>query len=98
MPEEQPQSRPSAWRSLGRALANRNYRLFFAGQGVSLIGTWMTRVATGWLVFSLSGPDSALLLGLIGFAGQAPTFFMGPVAGGLVDRWNRHRTLIATQV
>ena len=56
----------SAWRSMTRALAHRNYRLFFVGQGVSMIGTWMTRIATGWLVFRLSGSDSAFLLGLVG--------------------------------
>jgi MFS family permease len=87
--------------TLGRALAHRNYRLFFAGQGISLVGTWMTRVATGWYVFRLSDRDtaeSAFLLGLINFAGQVPTFFLGPLAGALVDRWNRHRTLVATQV
>src|SRR5437764_8231754 len=85
-------------RSVARALAHRNYRLFFAGQGVSLVGTWMTRVATGWLVFRLSGPDSALLLGIVGFAGQVPSFFLTPFAGVLVDRWNRHRLLVLTQV
>lgn len=84
--------------TLGRALAHRNYRLFFAGQGISLIGTWMTRVATGWLVFRLGGADAALLLGLVGFAGQIPAFVLGPVAGALVDRWDRHRTLVITQV
>jgi MFS family permease len=83
---------------MSRALAHRNYRLFFIGQGVSLIGTWMTRVATGWLVFRLSGPHSAFLLGVVAFAGQAPTFFLGPLAGALVDHWNRHRILVATQV
>jgi MFS family permease len=81
-----------------RALAHRNYRLFFVGQGTSLIGTWMTRLATGWLVFRLSGLDAAFLLGLVGFAGQVPTFFLAPFAGVLVDRWNRHRLLVITQV
>src|SRR5947199_8706298 len=80
-----------------RALAHKNYRLFFIGQGVSLIGTWMTRIATGWLVFRLSGPDSAFLLGVVGFAGQVPSFFLAPFAGVLVDRWDRHRLLVATQ-
>src|SRR5437016_1211049 len=86
--------------SLVRALAHRNYRLFFGGQFVSMIGTWMTRVATGWLVFRLSGGEeaSAFLLGVVGFAGQIPAFFLAPVAGALVDRWNRHRLLVATQV
>src|SRR5947209_972488 len=79
-----------------RALGHRNYRLFFSGQSVSLVGTWMTRVATGWLVYRLTG--SAALLGIVSFAGQAPAFFMGPIAGVLVDRWDRHRTLVVTQV
>ena len=84
-------------RSLGRALGHRNYRLFFAGQGISLIGTWMTRLATGWLVFRLSESDPAFLLGLVGFAGQVPGFFLAPFAGALVDRWDRRRLLILTQ-
>src|SRR4051812_30669897 len=86
----------SSWRFALRALKSRNYRLFFAGQGVSLIGTWMTRIATSWLVYRLTG--SALLLGLISFVGQIPTFVLGPVAGVWVDRWNRHRTLVVTQI
>src|SRR5947207_4822305 len=88
----------SAWQAMARSLAHRNYRLFFIGQGISMIGTWMTRVATGWLVYRLSGPQSALLLGLVGFVGQMPAFFLAPLAGVLVDRWNRHRLLIVTQV
>jgi MFS family permease len=83
-------------RSLGRALRHRNYRLFFAGQSVSLVGTWVTRVAMSWLVYRLT--DSALMLGLVGFAGQIPTFVLAPVAGVMVDRWNRHRVLVVTQV
>jgi MFS family permease len=83
---------------MGRALAHRNYRLFFAGQGVSLIGTWMTRIATGWLVYRLSGSDAAFLLGVVGFAGQIPAFFLAPLAGVLVDRWDRLRLLLVTQV
>jgi MFS family permease len=86
------------FRSLGRALAHRNYRLFFAGQFVSMIGTWMTRMASGWLVFRLSPPElQAALLCIVGFAGQIPAFFLAPVAGVLVDRWNRHRLLVVTQ-
>jgi MFS family permease len=97
--EQSGESPPSSpWRALGRALAYRNYRLFFLGQGISLVGTWMTRVATGWLVFQLSGPDSAFLLGVVGFAGQVPVFFLGPIAGVLVDRWNRHSLLVVTQI
>ena len=79
-----------------RALGHKNYRLFFSGQIISLIGTWMTRIATSWLVYRLTG--SALLLGVVGFAGQIPSFLLAPFAGVLVDRWNRHRLLVATQV
>ena len=79
-----------------RALRARNYRLFFSGQSISLIGTWMTRLATSWLVYRLTG--SALLLGVVAFAGQIPVFFLSPLAGVWVDRWNRHRTLVVTQV
>jgi MFS family permease len=78
-----------------RALRARNYRLFFSGQSISLIGTWMTRIATSWLVYRLT--KSALLLGVVGFASQIPTFMLGPLAGVWVDRWNRHKTLIWTQ-
>ncbi|MGA9770002.1 MAG: MFS transporter [Blastocatellia bacterium] len=79
-----------------RALSHRNYKLFFSGQSISLIGTWMTRIATSWLVYRLT--DSALLLGVVGFAGQIPSFVLAPFAGVLVDRWNRHRLLVATQI
>ncbi len=79
-----------------RALSHRNYRLFFAGQGTSLVGTWITRIATSWLVYRLTG--SAAALGIVGFAGQIPTFVLAPVAGVWVDRWNRHRVLLVTQV
>lgn len=81
--------------TLGRALRHRNYRLFFGGQSLSLIGTWLTRVATSWLVYRLTG--SSLALGVVGFAGQIPTFLVAPIAGVWVDRWNRHRVLVATQ-
>jgi MFS family permease len=82
--------------SLLRALKHRNYRLFFAGQTLSLVGTWITRIATSWLIYRLTG--SALLLGVVGFCGQIPTLFLAPVAGVFVDRWNRHRVLVVTQV
>lgn len=88
----------SRLRAMGRAFADRNYRLFFAGQGVSLVGTWMSRLATGWLVLRLGGADAAWLLGVVSFAGLAPTFFLGPLAGVLVDRANRHTVLLVTQV
>jgi len=86
----------SNWTFVVRALRSRNYRLFFSGQSISLIGTWMTRIAIGWLVYRLTG--SAVLLGTVSFVGQAPAFFLGPIAGVLVDRWNRHRTLVVTQI
>jgi MFS family permease len=86
----------SSWRFALRALQHRNYRLFFAGQSISLIGTWMTRLATSWLVYRLT--NSAFLLGFIGFAGQIPAFILAPIAGVWVDRLNRHRVLVVTQV
>jgi MFS family permease len=87
---------PGGWRFAVRALAHRNYRLFFAGQGLSLVGTWMTRVATSWLVYRMTG--SAWVLGVVGFAGQIPSFVLAPFAGVWVDRWDRRRTLVLTQV
>src|SRR5512147_708468 len=78
-----------------RALHARNFRIYYIGQSVSLVGSWMTRVAMGWLVYRLT--DSALLLGVVGFAGQIPTFLLAPLAGVLVDRWNLHRILVITQ-
>ncbi len=79
-----------------RSLQYRNYRLFFCGQGISLIGTWMQRIAMPWLVYNMTG--SALLLGVVSFAGQIPTFFLAPVAGVLTDRWSRYRVLLITQI
>lgn len=79
-----------------RALRSRNYRLFFCGQSVSLVGYWMTRVATGWLVYRMTG--SVFLLGLVNFASQIPTSFLVPLAGVLIDRWNKHRILTITQI
>jgi MFS family permease len=78
-----------------RALRHRNFRLFFGGQTISLVGTWMTRVATGWLVYQLTG--SALLLGTVSFAGQIPTFLLAPFAGVWVDRLDRRQVLLWTQ-
>ena len=78
-----------------RALRHRNFRLFFGGQTISLIGTWMTRVATGWLVYRLTG--SALLLGTVSFAGQIPSFLLAPFAGVWVDRLDRRKVLVWTQ-
>jgi MFS family permease len=78
-----------------RAFSYPNYRLFFGGQIISLIGSWMSITATSWLVYRLTG--SAMALGVVGFAGQFPGFVMGPFAGALLDRWDRHRVLVATQ-
>jgi MFS family permease len=78
-----------------RALRHRNFRLFFGGQSISLIGTWMTRVATSWLVYRLT--KSSLLLGTVSFAGQIPTFLLAPIAGVLVDRIDRRKVLVWTQ-
>lgn len=79
-----------------RSLQYRNYRLFFSGQSISLIGTWMQRIAMPWLVYHMTG--SALLLGVVGFAGQIPSFLLSPVAGVLTDRWSRYRVLVITQI
>lgn len=79
-----------------RSLRYHNYRLFFIGQSISLIGTWIQRIAMPWLIYRQT--DSAFLLGLVGFAGQIPTFIIAPFAGVLMDRWNRYQVLIATQV
>ena len=78
-----------------RALRHRNFRLFFCGQSVSLVGTWMTRLATSWLVYRLTG--SSFLLGVVSFAVQIPTFLLGPVAGVWIDRWERRKLLLVTQ-
>ena len=78
-----------------RALESRNFRLFFYGQGISLIGTWMQRVAMSWLVYRLT--DSAFLLGVVGFASHVPIFLISPVAGVLIDRFSRRRILILSQ-
>ena len=78
-----------------RALRNRNYRLFFAGQSVSLVGTWMQMIAVSWLVYRLT--NSAFLLGIVGFIGQIPAFLFTPVAGVLADRYNRRNMLVVTQ-
>lgn len=78
-----------------RALRHRNFRLFFGGQSISLIGTWMTRVATSWLVYRIT--RSPLMLGTVGFAGQIPTFLLAPFAGVIVDRVDRRSLLVWTQ-
>jgi len=78
-----------------RALGSRNYRLFMAGQGISLIGTWIQQIALAWLVYTLT--RSAFLLGLVGFASQIGSFVLAPVAGVVADRSNKHHLLVLTQ-
>jgi len=78
-----------------RALRHRNFKLFFFGQSISVIGTWMTRLATFWLVYRLT--HSALLLGIVSFAGQIVSFALGPFAGVWVERLNRRKLLVWTQ-
>jgi MFS family permease len=78
-----------------RSLKHWNYRLFFAGQGISLIGTWMQQLAMSWLVYRMT--HSALLLGIVGFSGMIPSFLLAPFAGVLADRWNKRRVLVITQ-
>jgi len=79
-----------------RSLKYRNYRLFFSGQSISLIGTWMQRIAMPWLVYNMTG--SVLLLGIVGFAGQIPAFLLSPVAGVFTDRWNRYHLMVVSQI
>ncbi len=79
-----------------RALGYKNYRLYFMGQGVSLVGTWMQQVAMSWLIYRLT--HSAVLLGVVAFVSQIPHLFISPFAGVLLDRLNRHRILIVTQI
>ena len=78
-----------------RALASRNYRIYFAGQLVSLAGTWMQQIAMVWLAYRLTG--SALVLGVVGFASQIPILVLSPFGGVLIDRFDRRRLLILTQ-
>jgi len=78
-----------------RALGHKNYRLYFTGQSVSLIGTWMQQMAISWLTYRIT--NSAFMLGLVGFLGQIPTLILTPFSGVFADRYNRHRILIATQ-
>lgn len=80
-----------------RSLRSRNYRLFFTGQLISLIGSWLTTTAILWLVSRLTD-NNTIILGMVGFAGQIPAFLLAPLAGVLVDRFNLHRTLVMTQI
>src|SRR5277367_7165395 len=86
----------SRFRDMVRSLRHRNFQLFFGGQMISLIGTWMQTVAQAWLVYRITG--SPVLLGVVGFAGQIPIFLFAPLGGLAADRLNRHRVVIGTQV
>ncbi len=92
---EDSQLQRKQWPVALRALRHRNYRLFFFGQLISLIGTWMDPVAESWLVYRLTG--SALLLGTVAFAGQIPVFLLVPIGGMVADRYNRRSILVVTQ-
>ena len=93
---ETPSGSGSRWQVAWRALRHRNFQLFFSGQLISLVGTWMQSVAQSWLVYRLTG--SALLLGSVGFASQIPVFLFAPLGGITADRVNRRHIVIATQV
>jgi MFS family permease len=96
MGSEKTSPSPRGMRRLFRALRHRNYRLFFGGQGISLIGTWMQQIAISWLVYRLT--NSPLILGVVSFSGQIPSFLLAPIAGVLADRWDRRSVLVATQI
>ena len=89
-------NKPTGLSVIFRSLQYRNFRLFFGGQSISLIGTWIQQIATPWLVYHITG--SVFLLGVVGFAGQIPTFLISPFAGVMTDRWNRYHILITTQI
>ncbi len=79
-----------------RALKYRNYRLYFGGQGISLVGTWMQQIAMSWLVYRMT--DSAFLLGMVGFLGNLPVLIFAPLAGVLADRWNKLKMIVVIQI
>ncbi|MEO0130670.1 MAG: MFS transporter, partial [candidate division WOR-3 bacterium] len=83
-------------KNIFRSLRYYNFRLYFSGQSISLVGTWIQRLAMPWLVYRLT--NSPFLLGAVGFVGQVPTFLFTPFAGVLVDRWNKYHTLVITQI
>src|SRR5580698_8541334 len=79
-----------------RAFRSRNYRLYFGGQSISLIGTWMQKTAVSWVVYSLT--HSTLMLGVSLFASQFPSFLLTLLGGVVSDRYNRYKVLLITQV
>src|SRR5215831_16352513 len=90
-----PASKKSKLAVATRALRHRNFQLFFSGQLISLVGTWMQTVAESWLVYRLTG--SALLLGTVAFCGQIPVFLLAPIGGTVADRHDRRKIIIGTQ-
>ena len=90
-----PVPEPGRFAAMFRSLRHRNFKLFFGGQIISLVGTWMQTVAEAWLVYRLTG--SSVLLGVLGFVSQIPIFLLSPLAGLAADRWPRQRVVIATQ-
>ncbi|HEY4328939.1 MAG TPA: MFS transporter, partial [Phycisphaerae bacterium] len=101
LPPALPASNPSAggFSFLLRAFRSRNYRLFFSGQLVSLVGTWLTNVATSWLINRITDDpqQSPRVLGFVNFAALMPACMLAPFAGVMVDRWRKHRLLVWTQ-
>jgi len=93
--DSKPKAAPEGLRGMIRAFRHRNFRLYFGGQSISLIGTWVQQIALSWTIYQLT--KSSFLLGLVSFAGQLPLFVLTPFAGVLVDRFNRHRILVITQ-
>lgn len=93
--KEATRPRRKEWPVALRALRHRNFRLFFSGQLISLVGTWMEPVAESWLVYRLTG--SSLLLGTVAFAGQFPAFLLAPLGGSVADRYERRSILVVTQ-
>lgn len=86
--------RPSRWKTTFRAPRHRNFQLFFSGQLLSLIGTWMQMIAEQWLVYRLTG--SSFKLGAVGFCAQIPVFFIAPLGGIIADRYDRRKIMIGT--
>src|ERR1035437_9702422 len=92
-PPESATTRLTNFEHMFRSLRGRNFSLFFFGQGVSVVGTWMQSTALAWLVYRIT--NDPLMLGLVGFAGTIFSFLISPIAGVFTDRWNRHRALVA---
>src|SRR5258706_3613850 len=88
--------RPSQLPAAFRSLRHRNFQLFFSGQLISLVGTWMQSIAEAWLIYRLTG--SSVLLGMLGFVSQIPIFLLSPIGGLAADPWPRPRVVSSTQI